>query len=145
MTGVRRGLFATGGLLMAYAAVGAVTDADVKIGALFFLAGSLVAHDALLLPATIVLGVLIGRVVPRRAQPLLRAALIIGLAVTVVAFPLVLGRGRAADNASLLPLPYGRGLLEIYGVIGGVVAVALVVQMWRDRRRTTTAPPDTPE
>lgn len=135
MTAVRRGLFAVGGLIMAYAVLGAVTDADVKIGALFFLVGALVAHDLVLLPVTIGVGVLIGRVVPRRVRGLVRAGLVVSLAVTVVAFPLVLGRGRLADNASLLPLHYGRGLLEIYGVIWGAVAVAVAVRAWPDRSR----------
>jgi hypothetical protein len=128
VTVLRRGLVAVGALVMAYAVLGAITDADVRIGALFFLAGSLVAHDALLLPATIGVGVLIGRIVPRGVRALVRAALVVCLAVSVVAFPLVLGRGRVADNPSLLPLPYGRGLLEIYAVIWGAVAVAVVVR-----------------
>lgn len=135
MTTARRCLIAIGALVMAYAVIGALTDPDVKIGALVFLAGVLVAHDGVLLPLTIGVGILVGRYAPRRARALIRAALVISLAVTIVAFPLVLGRGRAADNPSLLPLHYGRGLLEIYVVIWATVAVAATVQAWRDRRR----------
>jgi hypothetical protein len=119
---------------MTYAVIGALTDADLDGGALVFLAAVLIAHDAVLLPLTIGAGVLVGRFVPLRSRTLVRSALLLGLAVTVVAFPLVLGRGRAADNPSLLPLPYGRGLLEIYGVIGAATGVAAVVRRRRDRR-----------
>jgi len=141
MTTARRCLIAIGAVIMTYAVFGAFTDADVNFGALIFLIGALIAHDALLLPLTIAAGVLVRRFVPRRFRALVRAALVISLAVTIVAFPLVLGRGRAADNASLLPLHYGRGLLEIYALIGTTAAVAAMMQAWRDRRRRT-APPD---
>jgi hypothetical protein len=141
MTTARRCLIAIGALIMTYAAFGAFTDADVKFGALIFLIGVLIAHDALLLPLTVAAGVLVGRFVPRRFRTLVRAALVISLAVTIVAFPLVLGRGRTVDNMSLLPRHYGRGLFEIYGLIGATAAVAAMLQVWRDRRRRA-APPD---
>ncbi|MDT5040547.1 MAG: hypothetical protein QOE51_1532, partial [Actinoplanes sp.] len=75
------------------------------------------------------------RFAPPRLHTLIRAALIVTLAVTVVAFPLVLGRGRSADNPSLLPLHYGRGLLEIYGIIWATAGAALLMRSWRERRR----------
>jgi len=117
MTAVRRTLIALGGLGMTYAVAGALTDPDVKGGVLLFLIGVLVAHDGLLLPLTIAAGALIGRFVPLRGRVVVRAAALVSLAVTIVALPLVLGRGRAADNPSLLPLHYGRGLLELYAII----------------------------
>jgi hypothetical protein len=49
---------------------------------------------------------------------------VISLAVTVVALPLVLGRGRIPDNPSVLPLHYGRGLLVIYTIIWAAAAPA---------------------
>ena len=131
----RRCLVAVGAIVMTYAVIGALTDADVKAGALVFLIGVLVAHDGLLLPLTIVVGVLVGRFAPRRLRTLVRVALVISLAVTIVAFPLVLGRGRAADNPSLLPLHYGRGLVEVYVVVWAAVAIAALVQALRARRR----------
>jgi hypothetical protein len=130
----RRVLVGVGALLVAYAIGGALTDRDVKAGAFIFLIGVLVAHDGVLLPVTIGVGALLGRLVPLRGRAYVQGALIAGLAVTVVAFPLVLGRGRASDNASVLPLHYGRGLLEIYGAICGAVAVAIAVRAWRGHR-----------
>ena len=140
MTTARRCLLAIGAVVMTYAVIGALTDPDVKFGALIFLIAVLVAHDGLLLPLTIGVGSLVGRYAPRRVRALTTAALVVSLAVTIVAFPLVLGRGRAADNPSLLPLHYGRGLLEIYAIIWATVAAAATVQAGRDRRREAHRP-----
>lgn len=139
MTTVRRALIAIGALGMAYALLGALLDPDVKVGALVFLIGVLVAHDGILVPLTIAVGAVVGRFAPVRLRAFVSAALLVGLAVTIVAFPLVLGRGRAADNPSLLPLHYGRGLLEIYGLIALTTATAVAVRAWR-RRRALTQP-----
>jgi hypothetical protein len=136
----RRTLIAIGALGMTYAVLGALTDADVKGGALVFLAGVLVAHDGVFLPITIAVGALAGRLTPLRFRAFAGSALVASLAVTVVAFPLVLGRGRAADNPSLLPLHYGRGLLETYAVIWAGAAVAAAIRAWRERRRRQPAP-----
>jgi hypothetical protein len=53
--------------------------------------------------------------------------------VGVVALPLVLGLGRSADNASLLPRPYGRGLLLILALVWSAAAVRVAVRAWRRR------------
>jgi hypothetical protein len=129
---VRRSLIVLGALGMTYAVLGALTDPDVKGGALLFLIGVLVAHDGFLLPLAIGAGVVTGRLVPPRFHGLVNSALVVSLAVTIVAVPLVLGRGRSADNPSALPLHYGRGLLEVYAVIWLTAAVAAAV---RARRR----------
>jgi Na+/proline symporter len=130
----RRTLVAIGALAMAYAVTGALADTDVHGGVLVFLAGVLLAHDGILLPVAIGAGALVGRLVPPRLRAPVRAGLLASLAVTLVAIPLVLGPGRAADNPSLLPLPYGRGLLELYAIIWAAVAVAAV----RSRRARRT-------
>jgi len=114
---VRGALIAVGAIVMGYAVLGAATDPDLKPGGvLLFLAAVLVAHDAVLLPATIAGGAIIGRFAPRRVLPSIRSAAIISIAVGVVALPLVLGYGRSADNPSVLPLAYGRGLLLVIAV-----------------------------
>ncbi|WP_127506214.1 hypothetical protein [Actinoplanes solisilvae] len=141
MKTVRRALIGAGVLSMTYAAIGALADPDVKGGALLFLIGVLIAHDAILLPLVVGVGALIGRFVPLRRRALVRAALLITLAVTIVAVPLVLGAGRAADNPSLLPLNYGRGLLGIYGAIWVSAALAAAARAWKERpARTPSAP-----
>jgi hypothetical protein len=122
MKTVRRGLIGIGALTMAYAVSGALTDADLRAGALVFLIAVLAVHDGVLLPLTIAVGILTGRVVRTGGRAVVRAGLIASLGVTVVALPLVLGRGRAADNPSVLPLHYGRGLLVVYALIWLAVA-----------------------
>jgi hypothetical protein len=114
-----------GAIVMGYAVLGAATDPDLKPGGvLLFLAAVLVAHDAVLLPATIAGGAIIGRFAPRRSVPSIRAAAIISIAVGVVALPLVLGYGRSADNPSVLPLAYGRGLLLVIAVTWAAALVS---------------------
>jgi hypothetical protein len=111
---VRAALIAVGAVVMGYAVLGAATDPDLKPGGVvLFLAAVLVAHDAVLVPLTIAVGALVGRFAPPWSQPSIRAAAIVSLAVSVVALPLVLGHGRSADNPSILPLAYGRGLLLV--------------------------------
>jgi hypothetical protein len=139
----RRALVAVGTLVMGWAVAGALTDADVKpFGVLIFLVGVLIGHDGVLLPLTIGAGVLIGRYVPVGHRATVRAAALCSLAVTVVAFPLVLGHGRTADNPSALPLPYGRGLAGLLGVIWVVALTAIAVRRIRKNlERTRSARP----
>ncbi|MDT5031343.1 MAG: hypothetical protein QOC94_1514 [Actinoplanes sp.] len=146
MKSARRTLVAIGAFGMTYAVLGALTDADVKGGALMFLIGVLIAHDGLFLPIAIAEGALAGRLTRPRSHAFVRSALVISLAVTIVAFPLVLGKGRAADNPSLLPLHYGRGLLEVYAIIWAGAGVAAGVRRWRTRgeRRSTPEPEPAP-
>lgn len=135
MKTLRGTLIAAGTLVMAYALRGALTDPDLKAGALIFLVAVLVLHDGLLLPLTIGAGVLIGRLVPAGLRTPVRVAAVISLALTVVALPLVLGRGRVADNPSILPLHYGRGLLLAYGIIWSVTALVCLARRLPVRRR----------
>jgi hypothetical protein len=65
----RVALVAAGALLMAYAIVGALTDADADpIGMVVFLVATLVGHDLLWMPAVLAIVVLIrkGFTRPRR-------------------------------------------------------------------------------
>jgi hypothetical protein len=122
---VRGALIAVGAIVMGYAVLGAAADPDLKPGGvLLFLAAVLVAHDAVLLPVMIAGGAIIGRFAPRRFLPGIRAAAIISIAVGVVALPLVLGYGRSADNSSVLPLAYGRGLLMVIAVTWAAALVS---------------------
>jgi uncharacterized BrkB/YihY/UPF0761 family membrane protein len=110
-----RGLLIGGGtLVMLYALVSAVVTGEVNlIGVPVFLVAMLVLHDGVFLPAVVGVGALVHRFVPRRWRPPVHWAGIVSLAVAVVAMPLILGFGRSADNASLLPRSYGWGTLVI--------------------------------
>lgn len=88
----RRVLIAAGGVGMVWAVLGALTDPDIKIfGVLLFLGVVLVAHDAILLPTVIGVGALVDRL-PARLRVGVRVALLVGLAVAVIALPLMVGR-----------------------------------------------------
>ncbi|GIJ76689.1 hypothetical protein SAMN05443287_108204 [Micromonospora phaseoli] len=129
----RTGLVIGGCLLMAYAVVGATTDADLApAGVLLFLAAVLVGHDAVWMVAVLAVGAALTRV-PPRCRTTVRIAAITAAAVTVVGLPLALGFGRAADNASVLPLPYGRNLLAVLLVIAGTTLLACVSPLRRPR------------
>jgi hypothetical protein len=132
MTRTRVVLIVLGAAVMAYAIVGALTDADVKpVGVAVFLVAVLVLHDAVWMLVVLLAGAVLSRWVPDRFRILARAALLTAVAVTVVALPFALGFGRAADNPSALPLPYGRNLLA---VLAGIVALTALVITLRKRK-----------
>jgi hypothetical protein len=121
-----------GCLLMAYAVVGATADPDLAPGGvLLFLAAVLVGHDVVWMAAVLAAGAALARI-PLRCRWTVRIAAISAAAVTVVGLPLALGFGRAADNASVLPLPYACNLLAVLLIIAGTT---LLVCLSPSRRR----------
>ena len=135
MRWARRLLVGAGAGVMAYAVFGAVTDPARAIGGqLVFLIAVVVAHDGILMPITIGAGLLIGRYVPTTVRRPLVAAAIASLALTLMAIPFVLGRGRRPDDPSALPLDYGRGLLITLAFVWAV-ALAFAWRSWRASRR----------
>jgi hypothetical protein len=113
-----------GGLLNA-------TDTNVPGWAVWF-AGVAVAHDALLVPCVLLVGALTTRV-PSSYRKHVQGALLVAGVVTLVALPLVLGRGRRDDNPSILPLSYGRNLLVVLGAIAVTAAVWALYSRHRKR------------
>ena len=137
---MRRALVAAGVLVMGYAVVGALTDDDVRpFGVVAFLVGVLVWHDLLLMPIVLAVGALIGRHVPADARPVVRVAAVCSLAVLVVAAPLVLGVGRIDDDPSVLPRPYGLGLVLLLALLWAS-ALAVVLARRARRGRTVSGP-----
>lgn len=134
MRAARLVLGAAGLAGMAYAVRGLLTDDGVRlIGVGEFLLGVLVAHDLILVPLAIVVGLVVVRFVPAWARASVQGGLFASAVVTAFSLPFVIGAGRAADNPSKLPLNYGRGLLIVLAVIWLVVAALSV----RNRRRIT--------
>ncbi|MBP2708235.1 hypothetical protein JOL79_31095 [Microbispora sp. RL4-1S] len=110
-------------------------QADPLSWALWF-GGGVVAHDFVLVPVTLALGVPLRRV-PRPY----RVGLVVAAMITLVSLPVVLGFGRRADNPSQLPLDYGRNLAA---VLLGVAVAAVAADAWtrlRRRRHGRAAPP----
>lgn len=129
---MRAGLIAAGILVMGYALVGVLTSNPLAV--LIFLAGVLIGHDFVLMPAVIGVGALIGRFVPAGNRAVVRVAALCSLAVTVVALPLVLGYGRTPDNPSALPGNYGWGLVIVLGVIWLAALSAMAARRLRRKR-----------
>lgn len=74
-------------------------------------AGLLLAHDALLVPLVVGIGLILRRALPAVAWPPIRWALVTTGVLVLVAWPFVRGYGRTPANPSLLDRPYGTGLL----------------------------------
>jgi len=135
MKAVRICLAMLGTLAMGYAVLGAVTDPDDRLaGHLSFLLAVQAAHDAVVLPVAIGVGLLLRRYVPAPARRVVQAALVVSVAVAVVAVPLALGYGRPADHPSALPLNYLRGLLTVLASVWLVAGVMLIGTRLRARR-----------
>jgi hypothetical protein len=120
-------LVTVGALVLGYAVTGALLDPDTRpLPQLLFLAGVLVAHDAVVLPLALGIGVLIGRYVPAPARATVRVAGFVTATLAVVAIPLVAGFGRRPDEASALPLAYGRGLAVMLLLVWTVALLVLL-------------------
>jgi hypothetical protein len=101
-------------------------DGSKPIAQVLFLGTVLIGHDFVVLPLAIGAGALVARFAPARARRPALVALAISGAVTLVALPFVLGKGRIADNPSAFPQHYGRNLLLILAIVwlaAGVVAL----------------------
>ena len=132
---MRRVLVAVGVAVMGFAVVGALTDDGFDpVGVVVFLGGVVIAHDLVLMPLVLVAGALIGRFVPVAARSAVRVAALCGLALAVVGLPLVAGFGRVAGDPSVLPRPYGRGLLLALVLVWSAAAATVVVRAVGRRR-----------
>lgn len=101
------------------------------------------AHDLILAPAIGVVGVLVGRLVPRRARAAVQIGLLVSGCVLVVGLTAVLTPGgrHYSDNSSVLPLAYGRNLVIVLAIIWTAIAIGVVVAF---RRRTRSIETSTP-
>jgi len=99
-----------------------------------FLVTVLVTHDFVVLPAILGVGALVARFAPGWARRPVVAALVVSAAVTAVALPLVIGKGRIADNPSAFPQRYGLHLLLVLAVVWAAAGVWSVVNLRRTSR-----------
>ncbi|HST66483.1 MAG TPA: hypothetical protein VLM05_14960 [Mycobacteriales bacterium] len=97
------------------------------VPAVWLVAGVL-AHDLVLVPLVAAAGWVLARVVPARVRPVLRGGLLVAAAVTLVALPVLSGKGDAT-NASLTPLDYPRNLAIVLGAVAAGTAVLAVVRL----------------
>ncbi len=101
------------------------------------------AHDLILAPAIAIVGLLVGRLVPRRARAAVQIGLLVSGCVLVVGLTAVLTPGgrHYADNSSLLPLAYGRNLVIVLAIVWTAIAIAIAVALRRRTRSVEAAPP----
>lgn len=107
---------------------------------LTYAVGGLLAHDALLAPLTAAVSVLLVRALPAPARAGTTAALFIGGSLLLVAIPVLSGKGRLANNPSILPSHHYTLDLLIAVAITWVL-VAITARATVRRARATPRPP----
>lgn len=127
-------LYAAGAAMVAYGLWGEVFGSNVKpVRWAELLVVAALAHDLVLAPVVLLLGLLAGRVLRGRRRGLLQGAALVSFVLLLVALP-GLGRyGAHSDNPSILPRDYTAGLLIALGVVAAVTALAVVVRTARRR------------
>jgi hypothetical protein len=104
------------------------TDTNPAGWAVWF-AGAAVVHDGIIAPCVLLVGALTTRL-PSSYRRRVQGTLLIGGAVSLMALPVVLGKGRRADNLSILPLAYGRNLVI---VLAAIAVIAVLWSLYRKR------------
>lgn len=121
--------------IVGYGLAGAWADrADTRPAGLgVWLAGSGVAHDALVAPVLVVAALVTGRL-PVAARLPVRLGLALSVLLTVLFWPVVRGWGRSPSVPSALPLDYGRNLVVVLALVWLTAGVTVVVRIVRARR-----------
>jgi hypothetical protein len=110
-----------------------------------WLIGGIVVHDALLVPATMIVGFALSRLVPAPYRAVVQGALLVSGSVTLASLPLWRGYGGSADNPSADPLPYGRNLAIVLGVVWAGAALIMAHRAHRAHRaRRARRAPESP-
>jgi hypothetical protein len=127
---VRYGLGALGVAAIAFGLRGLITGGvatNWPQPAIWLVLGVL-AHDLILVPTVAAAGWVLARVVPAALRAVVRGGLLIMAIVTLVAFPVLSGKGDPR-NPSLTPADYPRNWLLVLGSIA-VVTAALASARW---------------
>jgi hypothetical protein len=131
-TGTRVAIGSLGVLGGLYGAYLVLSRGHDLLNLVFWLAGGVVLHDAVLSMSVIAIGALVFKVVPDIAKAPVTVGFVVLGSLTLLAIP-VLGKfGERSDNVTLLDRNYLVGWLVVAGLTFGCVAVATVV---RSRRR----------
>jgi hypothetical protein len=130
----RLGLGAAGLAAVAYGGWGVLTGgvATSWRATLAWGVAAALLHDLLLVGLVAAAGWLVGRLVPARVRPVVQGGLLVAGVLTLVALPVVTGRGDPT-NPSTTPLDYPRNLVLVLLAVAAVTAV-LAARRWRARR-----------
>jgi hypothetical protein len=99
-----------------------------------WLIGGVVADDAVVAPATIVVAVLAARLVPRWLRGPATVGVVVLGSLTLIAVPVLGGFGTQPDNATVLDRDYTAGWLAVAAVTAAGVAVGAVLRRRALRR-----------
>ena len=100
-----------------------------------FLLGGALAHDLILAPLVLLVGVALARAVPGRWRAPVQAALFISGTMVLFSYPEVRGYAHVLRNPTSLPHDYAANLVVVVGVvIAGTAAVAIGRRFTASRR-----------
>jgi hypothetical protein len=88
-------------------------------------------HDLVIAPAVVLIGWLLGKILPPVARGPVRAAAAMTAIILVFAYPSFRRWGVRPTNSSTLPLPYARNIVIVLAVVW---TAAMFVIVWRIRR-----------
>lgn len=109
------------------------TNETRPANSLGWLAGGVILHDGLLVPAVTLIGLVLARVVPPPYRAVAQGALIVSGSVALASLPLWRGYGGAPGNPSVDPLPYGRNLLIVLAAVWAGAGLIMMVRAVRVR------------
>lgn len=92
-----------------------------------WLAGGVVLHDFVLVPLTLLLGLVLIRLLPAYLRAPVVGGLVVLGTVTLMAVPVLGGWGANADNPTILDRNYTAGWLVVAGVT--ILAVVLTIML----------------
>lgn len=104
---------------------------DQLLSAMIWLAGGVIAHDGILAPVVVGIGVVLARITPRYARKPVTVGLILWGTVTMAVANVLSGQGGKADNDSILDRPY----VSTWLVMTLVVLAGVAVMSSASRRR----------
>ncbi len=110
------------------------------VGIMVWLAGSVVLHDALFVPALLIMGaitVFLTRKLSRAGRYLIRLALSIAGVVLLVVLPLI-DAARHTGTPPALTMPYALNLLGFLLVLAAATSAGVVIAEHRQHRRNDT-------
>ena len=127
-----------GWVVIAIGIRGLLVNEDARMGTnppgwLVLMVQSNLAHDAVLVPAVLLVGVGVARFVPPAVRAPVQGGLIATGVIVLFTFPFVRGYGIKPDNPTVLPQDYGRGLLLVLGAVW-LVTAAITLGRLRLRR-----------
>jgi len=100
-----------------------------------WLIGAVILHDGVLVPTTMLVGLVLTHLLRPRLLRFVQGALVVSGLITIIAIPLIDRRGSQPVVKALEQQNYGLHLAVLVGLVVGVTAIAYGGQVVRDRRR----------